>query len=203
MCRNSVFFPFLKIFHVRFSGFVSVYSVMTEQSFEKKATTLLMKYHHFVFRQARRAVTFSELAEDVAQQTFVDFLTKADQWDLEKDLRPLLMSMVQRRARAAWRERSKALPETLQKIGEYIQQELNQENDPSEDRLSALHTCIQKLPEGGRHLIIRHYFDGVPTKEVAEELQKNVGAVGKAIYRIREKLRLCIEQSLHAEEHHV
>jgi RNA polymerase sigma-70 factor (ECF subfamily) len=181
---------------------VPVYYIMSERPFEETAAALLMKYHRFVFRQARRAVPFPDLAEDVAQQTFVDFLAKADQWDLEKDLRPLLMTMVQRCARSVWRDRAKLVPEALQRIGEYIQQELNEDNDVQEDRLTALRGCLQKLPEGGHKLIMRYYFDGIPTKQIAEELQKTADAVGKAIYRTRERLRLCIEQTLKAEGHH-
>ena len=173
---------------------------MSDKLFKENASALLIKYHNFVFRLARRAVTYHDLAEDVAQQTFTDFLARADEWDLEKDLRPLLMAMVQRRARSVWRERSKQLPENLQKIAGFIQQELNEDDDTTDTRMEALHSCMQKMPEGGRQLITRHYFDGVPTKQIAKELQKNVESVSKAIYRIREKLRLCIEQKLKAEK---
>lgn len=174
---------------------------MSDQTFEKNAAALLMKYHRFVFRQARCAIPFPDLAEDVAQQTFVDFLAKADQWDLKKDLRPLLITMVQRCARSVWRDRAKLLPEALQQIGEFVQLELR-DDEALDERLPALRNCLQKLPVGGRQLMTRYYFDGVSTKQIAEELQKNADAVGKAIYRIREKLRLCIERSLKAEEHH-
>ena len=176
---------------------------MSERPFEQTAAALLVKYHRFVFRQARRAMPFPDLAEDVAQQTFVDFLAKADQWDLDRDLRPLLMTMVQRCARSVWRDRAKLLPESLQQIGEYVQKELSEiPMEADDDRLSALRRCMQKLPEGGRQLISRYYFDGVATKQIAEELSKKADAVGKAIYRLREKLRLCIEQTMKTEAHY-
>ena len=178
---------------------------MSDQIFEKNATALLMKYHHFVFRQACLNIPFPDLAEDVAQQTFVDFLAKADQWkfwESGNDPRPLLKTMVRHRAQTAWRERAKLLPEALQQIALYVQQELNEDDAEADERLSALQKCMQKLPENGRRLITRYYFDGIPTKQIAEELQKKTDTVGKAIYRVQEKLRLCIEQTLKAKEHH-
>ena len=166
---------------------------------EKKAHAVLVEYHAFIFRQAHRTISFPDLADDVAQQVCADFLAKVDRWDLEKDMRPLLKKMVQHRALSAWRERVKLLPETLQKIGMYIQQA--QSEDDADERLAALQSCLQKLPEEGRHLITKHHFEGVPTKQIAEELQKTNAAVCKAIYRIQEKLRLCIEQTLKMEKH--
>ena len=175
---------------------------MSELPFEKTAAALLTKYHRFVFWQARRSVPFPDMAEDVAQQVFVDFLAKADKWDLEKDLKPLLTEMVKRSARTVWQKESKLMPEALQEIAEFVQRELNDENETQEDRLTALRSCMQKLPEGGRRLITRYYYDGVSVEQIAGEIRKQTVAVGKAIYRVREKLRLCIEQTLKAEEHH-
>ena len=175
---------------------------MTEQPFEETVSSILVKYHRFVYWLAYRSIPFPELAEDVAQQTFVDFLDNADKWDLQKNPRSLLMAMVQRRARSAWRERAKLLPDALQKIGTYVQQELSNDDTEVEDHLASLRYCMQKLPEGGRRLITRYYFDDLSTKQIAQELHKNADAVGRAIYRVREKLRLCIEQTLKAEKHH-
>ena len=167
----------------------------------KKAHAVLVEYHTFIFRQAHRSIPFPDLAEDVAQQVCADFLAKADRWDLEKDARPLLKKMVQHRALSAWRERVKLLPETLQKIGMFIQQVHNENDTEADERLAALKSCMQKLPEEGRRLITKHHFDGVPTKQIAEELQKTNDAVRKAIYRIQEGLRFCIEQTLKTEKH--
>jgi len=175
---------------------------MTEEPFEETASSVLVKYHRFVYWLAYRSIPFPELAEDVAQQTFVDFLDNTDKWDLKKNPRSLLMTMVQRRARSIWRERVKLLPESLQKIGMYVQRELNEDNTEGEEHLASLRSCLQKLPDGGRQLIMRHYFDGIPTKQMAAELQKSNDSVRKAIYRVQEKLRLCIEQTLKAKKYH-
>jgi len=168
----------------------------------RKAWDALAEYHGFVLQQAYRAVSFPDLAEDVAQQVCADFLAKADRWDLEKDPRPLLKKMVQHRALSAWRERAKLLPENLQKIGLYIQQAQNTDDTVTDERLEALQSCMQKLLENERALLKRYYFDNASTKQIAGELQKNVNAVKQAIHRIREKLWRCIEKTLKADEYH-
>lgn len=191
------------LYHVRYRQLNNISWTMS-RNFEKTATTLLMKYHRFVFRQARRAMPIADLAEDVAQDVLVDFLGKADRWDLERDLRPLLMAMVRRSARSVWRSRAKMLPETLREIAEYIQSEF--ENDAEDcqrqdDRLDALRICLQKLPEPARKLITHYYFDGVSTRQLAEQMRQKADTVGKAIFRTREKLRQCIEKALKREKH--
>ena len=171
--------------------------------FNAAASAILTKYHRYVLREACRIIPFPDLADDVAQQTFVDFLAKAGQWDLwstGKDARPLLKTMVQRCARKAWQERAKMLPESLQKLGRYVQQGLSESDTGEDERLQTLQSCMQKMSESERQLIMRYYFDGIPTKQIAEELQKNPDTVSKAIYRIRDKLRLCVEQTLKAEK---
>lgn len=172
---------------------------------EKRAAAMLIKYHGFVFRQARRFVPVASLAEDVAQQVLVDFLGKLGQWDLENDPKALLMAMTRRCAAAMWRERSKHLPETLRRIADLVRHEFAEENESLEEedrQIEALQSCIRKLPETGRNLITLYYFDGVSTERLAEQLQKKSNTVARAIGRLREKLRLCIESSLKKEGDH-
>jgi RNA polymerase sigma-70 factor (ECF subfamily) len=63
----------------------------------------------------------------------------------------------------------------------------------------ALRSCLQKLPEHQRALIVRRYQPGVAVNSLAEELGKSAKAVSESLRRIREALRLCIERTLAAE----
>ena len=174
---------------------------MSDQSREQKTVALMMKHHRFICRRARRAMPFRHLAEDVAQQVFVEFLSKANQWNLDEDLRPLLAVMVRNCALRVWRERAKEYPETLQEIGELVQRKMNEtKTDTDDERLAALRGCLQKLAENGRRLITRYYFDEVSLKQLAKELQKKDDTVTKSIWRLREKLRTCIEWTIKTEE---
>ena len=174
---------------------------MSDRPHDKKATALLMKYHRFVFWHARCLIPFPDLAEDVAQQVFVEFLSHTDRWNLEDDVRPILKTLVHRCAVAVWRDRAKTLPDALSQITEFVQQEQNDNSIFRDDQMAALRNCSQKLPQGARQLIARHYFDGISVKQIAKEIHQKAATVGKSIYRIREKLRHCIELTIKAEEH--
>lgn len=172
---------------------------------EERAATLLLRYHGYVFRLARRFAPIQDLAEDIAQQVLADFIGKAEQWDLEQDLRPLLMAMTRRSAQAVWRQQAKLLPETLRQIAEYVRTELEEENNDilrQNDRIDALEHCLSKLPASARKLITLHYYEGISTESLAAQLGKKANAISQAMYRVRERLRTCIEFTLKQEEHH-
>lgn len=157
---------------------------------------VLLAHHSFVFRQARRFVLFTDLAEDVVQQVFVEVLDKPEQWIPKKDLRPFLFVVTRRVAQKMWRKQAKLLPESLKEIVELMQQHQPDREEVSrhDERLDTLRTCIQALPSTGRKLITDYYFEGIPTEAIAERLQKKVNTVAQAICRLREKLRNCINK---------
>ena len=175
-----------------------------ENILEHRAVSLLLQHHGYVFRQARRFAPLPDLAEDIAQQVLADFIAKASQWDIDKDIRPLLMAMTRRTAQNIWRERAKLLPETLQRIAEFVRKELDEDDNDilrHNDQTEALKHCMAKLPESSRRLLVLHYFEGVSTATLAEQLGKKANAICQAMFRARERLRTCIELSLKWEEH--
>lgn len=179
---------------------------MNENSFEEKVATMLVRHHGFIFRHARRCVPFVDMAEDVVQQVFVEFLKRADQWDLEADLRPLLLVITRRTAQTLWKKQAKMLPSSLLEIAEYIRTEFENDcPDSSSDseKVEALQACVQTLPEQGKKLITLYYFEGVSTKKLAELMRRKGSAVAQAIFRLRERLRKCINTKLESETRHV
>ncbi|WLD12871.1 sigma-70 family RNA polymerase sigma factor [Planctellipticum variicoloris] len=66
-------------------------------------------------------------------------------------------------------------------------------------REAALRSCLQKLPEEQRALIVRRYQPDVAVNSLAAELGKTSKAVSESLRRIREALRQCIERTLAAE----
>ena len=170
---------------------------------EQEPVAMVVEHYRFVYLQARRIIPFHHLAEDVTQQAFVEYLNKVGQWDLSGSPRPLLTTLVRRCAFKAWQKHLKESPEELQRICEFIQHGMNENEMTNDDkRLSALQHCLQKLPENGRRLIKLYYFEDVSAKQIAEKMSKKVDAVTKAIWRLREQLRACIGRTMKAEESH-
>src|SRR5437660_6273702 len=76
----------------------------------------------FVHALALRLAPAPGLAEDIAQQVFLEFISKAAEWDLTKDIKPLLAVMTRHVANRCWRERMRSLPEVQQELAEHIRQ---------------------------------------------------------------------------------
>lgn len=79
---------------------------------------------------------------------------------------------------------------------EEIGQELMQQGDLLERRRQALASCLGKLREKDRQLIMMRYADGATTKSVAENVGRPLKSVYAAMSRIRDSLMQCINRAI-------
>jgi RNA polymerase sigma-70 factor (ECF subfamily) len=98
-----------------------------------------------------------------------------------------------------WRERTRQQPEVVQKLAEHIRQLAEEREAPPryEEEISVLRSCLQKLPEKSRELVELYYYNEVATPVIAEQVNMKTDTVCRALSRVREKLRECIERSIH------
>src|SRR5437773_12085065 len=76
----------------------------------------------FVHSLALRLAPAPGMAEDIAQQVFLELIAKAAQWDLTRDIKPLLAGMTRNVARRCWREKTGEMPEQMRELAEYIRE---------------------------------------------------------------------------------
>jgi RNA polymerase sigma-70 factor, ECF subfamily len=152
----------------------------------------------FVLALATRLAPAPGLAEDIAQQVFLEFVEKAEQWDLSRDVRPLLTTMTRHVAKRAWRELSKQQKPKLRELADHIRR-LAEDRELSwytaEDR-EALKECVKSLPDKSSSLIHAYYSLELSGREIAERLEMTSSAVRQALSRMRRKLRSCMEERL-------
>jgi RNA polymerase sigma factor (sigma-70 family) len=156
----------------------------------------------FVRALALRLAPWPGLAEDIRQQVFLEFIEKAERWDLTRDVRPLLAGMTRNVALRAWREHTRTLPDQLRDLAEHIR-DLAGSAQPtsaheSED-LAALKKCLSKLPDKSRRLVELHYYLDISSVEIASQMTMQADAIRRALFRIREQLRRCIRGLLKGE----
>lgn len=60
--------------------------------------------------------------------------------------------------------------------------------------IEALRHCLENLPENSRRLLEWRYDATLRLKEIAKRLETSLGAVNKALFRLRENLQSCIER---------
>lgn len=63
----------------------------------------------------------------------------------------------------------------------------------------ALKVCLEKLPPEQRRLVEERYAEGGSVQRIAADSGRSVGAISQSLYRIRETLMKCIEQTLASE----
>lgn len=169
---------------------------------ETEAAQAFLSHHDFVRGVALKHAPWPGLMEDIAQQVFLEFMAKEQQWDLSADLRPLLATMTRHVALRLWRERTRQQPETVQKLAEHIRQLVEERDAPPryQDEIILLRNCLQKLPEKSRELIELHYYEDVRTPQIAAQVNMSADTVCRALSRVREKLRDCIRRAIKAQE---
>jgi len=64
-----------------------------------------------------------------------------------------------------------------------------------------LRSCLQKLPDKSRELVEFYYYNDIGAPEIAEQINMKADTVCRALSRVREKLRECIQQSMNQGGH--
>ena len=64
------------------------------------------------------------------------------------------------------------------------------------DQHVALEQCLEKLPDRSRRLLKLRYEQSLKLREVAEVLGASLDSVHKALSRLRDRLRDCVERRL-------
>lgn len=67
------------------------------------------------------------------------------------------------------------------------------------DEKQALRKCLERLPERGRRMVHARYFLGLSAAEIGVQLEMRAVAVRNAIFRVRARLRSCVERVLGGE----
>ncbi|MEZ5385547.1 MAG: sigma-70 family RNA polymerase sigma factor [Prosthecobacter sp.] len=165
---------------------------------ETHAAQVFLSHHDFVKGVALKYAPWPGLMDDITQQVFFEFMAKESQWDLSKDARPLLATMTRHIAMRQWRERSRQQPDVVQKLADHIRMLAEERETPPryEEEIGVLRTCLQKLPDKSRELVELYYYNEIGTPQIAEQINMKADTVCRALSRVREKLRDCIEQSM-------
>jgi RNA polymerase sigma-70 factor (ECF subfamily) len=77
---------------------------------------------------------------------------------------------------------------------------IEHDQSESDERVSALRLCLDELAGDARTIIEHRYTDGRRLEQIAEYVGRSVGAIKKALFKIRRKLHECIGRRLATEE---
>ncbi|MDD3588112.1 MAG: hypothetical protein PHQ75_13095, partial [Thermoguttaceae bacterium] len=119
---------------------------------KEKATSLFLVHHRFVEMLAFKAAPIGNIQQDIVHDCFIAFVEKADQWNLDADVRPVLLRITRNIAVNYWKKYLRTLPEQLRETYEYAYATRMESTEFSlcdklatEEEVSVLRLCIQKL----------------------------------------------------------
>lgn len=87
-----------------------------------------------------------------------------------------------------------------EELEEMIADELPERSSEFEERQEALTSCLAKLKDSERKLILHRYFKRAPLAEYAAEVGRSLGGLKVTLHRIRGSLQKCIEANIQSGE---
>lgn len=168
-------------------------------------TRLYQDHYGCVAAAVVRFAPNSGCLDDIAQDVYLDFVIGAakKEWDLEKDIGPLLFQIAKRKAQALWKKERKKRNCPIDGLAERLADDGNEGNETGseaflqdQEEIRALKTCMLHLPSKTRAIIEQYYLQGIPVKEIARQQEKTESTIYKFFNRVRLKLRECIAQRL-------
>lgn len=171
----------------------------------RRASVLFLEHIDYVRLIAFECAPSRSILGDIVNDVFCDFVSKADHWDLTRDIRPLLAGMTRNIAFQYWRKHLKNMPDAIQKLAEEIRirngrlgffEDVREESPDREEELLALDLCMEQLPKEHVQLLEAHYFQSRSVVEIAEESGRKVNTLYSVLTRLRVALRKCVENKL-------
>jgi len=159
---------------------------------------MLVKEHQAGLRAfIRRLGVRKDAVDDLAQEAFLLAHLEMENFraseDFGKWLRGLARNLVRNELRKLAR-RCRIVDEGLTQHL-LIQAELNDDEKPyTQEDFEVLQSCLSKLPERSKHLIMNRYEDNLNATTLAEKFKMTATAVRLALMRIRKQLKVCFEK---------
>lgn len=135
--------------------------------------------------------------DDLAQQSFVSAYESLASFRVGTDFYAWLRQIAYNHLRAELERtnrRKRLETDYLQEIGA---RELGRRLDrdhPEEDALEALRDCVSRLPDASRDIVHRHYGEGLPLAEIAGSMGRPAGSLKVTLFKIRVRLKDCVEK---------
>ena len=138
----------------------------------------------------------ADAARDLLQDTNLTLCREAERFDPTRPFLPWARSVAYYQV-LSWRK--KQLRERLvfdDDLLEDVAASLNEASPVPHRQAEALEGCLRKLPERMRELFEARYAEGMTVGELATLRGRSANAVAASLYRIRQLMSACMEETL-------
>lgn len=169
---------------------------------EQNAFGILVKEYQGKLRAyAARFIYSSDDILDLVQDSFLDALKSLDKFDTEREFNPWIRAILHNNIvnfyKSAHKKRSVNLSIVDEAILEYVS-EIPGDQDKPDERVLLLRSCLSELKGPDKALIIARYHEQISVKQLASVANQSESSISMKLMRIREKIKLCLEQKLSA-----
>jgi len=168
---------------------------------------LVYRYERELFNYLRRYLGDSTLAEDVFQNTFLQFHQRLELYDAGRPVRPWLYTIATNQAIDTLRKNGRhdqvsldANPGYDEEAGTFAELIEGKATEPLEALIGAerrqwVRNAVSSLPERLRLVLILAYYQGLSYREIAEVLSVPVGTVKSRLHTAVSRLAELWRQS--------
>ncbi len=158
---------------------------------------------HLPLIRAFVALRIPSLADEITHETFVFAFRRIKEFDRTRPLRPWLRTIAWNLIRAelqrfAREQANLSRLEQAQLAG--LHRGMPNDNSPS-DEAGFLEECLRDLSPDMRHLVEERYRRGLSTEELATACGRTLEWVRITLFRVRKRLRTCIEGKIAGSQH--
>lgn len=159
---------------------------------EEALESIMEAYSHMLTRMAYLMLNDLKLAEDAVQETFIKLYYHIDRYRGEASLKTyickILVNECRQKQRGNWLRRTFFLEER-----EEAQPAVSSTEEEAVERLN-LTQAIARLEIKDREVLLLHYYNDLPIKEICGVLGQPDGTVKSRLKRAREKLKSMLRE---------
>lgn len=164
-------------------------STNRQQQFQR----LVDEHYRSVWQYVATLMRGAAEAEDVTHQAFLLAFDRLVEGRTIDSPGLWLKGVVRNLVREWWRNNRRMPIELADQLSHLSEEADLAADERRSEQEAALAACLEKLPEHDRHMVRARYEDGLPITDIAERQQTSVQTARVRLFRIRERLKACVE----------
>lgn len=175
-----------------------VVAAMVQEGDQEAFGILLDRYEKKLSRYGRKFLSRKEDIQDIVQDVFVSAYQNIQSFDTSQRFSPWIYRIAHNALVNALRkkERSPISIDLDTLIYHPIYEDGKESEREQEEMKKLIEQGLEKLPPKYREVLILHYYEDMPYKDIADILQVPAGTVGIRLKRAKERLREDIKHKI-------
>ncbi len=172
---------------------------MLSESEQERFLRLWAESQRAVVHYIHATVRDTALAQDVAQVTALVLFRRFTEYDGRRPFLAWALGVAQFQVRGVNRDAARSRVCFDSELLEQFTELWAETAAVASERSAALEDCLEGLPSRPRQMVRLRYFEQLNSGEIADRIGGSAAAVRMALQRIREQLRVCVEQRLRVD----